>query len=190
MIKSKKELNEYLSYERSRYGFKSVFQYWIHLFMHMEQAHIWQFQKRLRITEYHKNCNHKIRFLLSQRKLNSLRHKYNFEICLNVFDKGLRIMHIGPILTNSKARVGQNCSIHINTGIAAQGITSEAPTIGDNVVIGFGSCIIGGCHIANGIAIGANALVNKSFEEENIAIAGVPARKISNNGSREWGKQA
>ena len=156
--------------------------------MHMEQAHIWQFQKRLRITEYYKNCNHKIRFLLSQRKLNSLRHKYNFEICLNVFDKGLRIMHIGPILTNAKARVGQNCSIHINTGIAAQGITSEAPTIGDDVVIGFGACIIGGCHIANGIAIGANALVNKSFEEENIAIAGVPARKISNNGSREWGK--
>ena len=97
-------------------------------------------------------------------------------------------MHIGPILTNAKARVGQNCSIHINTGIAAQGITSKAPTIGDDVVIGFGACIIGGCHIANGIAIGANALVNKSFEEENIAIAGVPARKISNNGSREWGK--
>ena len=189
MISSKKQLKEYLSYERTRYGFKSTIQYWAHLLMHMEQAHIWQFQKRLRITEFHKNCHHKIRFLINLRKLNILRHKYNSEICLNVFEKGLKIMHIGPILTNPRARVGQNCSIHINTGIAAQGITSDAPVIGDNVVIGFGACIIGGCHIANGIAIGANALVNKSFSEENIAIAGVPAHKVSDNGSREWGKR-
>ena len=186
MITDRTQLNECLAYERSRYGFKNVIQYWIHLFMHMEYAQIWQFQKRLRITEFYKNCNHKIRFLVSLRKLNKLRHKYNYEIPLNVFDKGLKIMHIGPILINANAHVGQNCSIHINTGIVAHGVTSVSPTIGDNVVIGFGACIIGGCHIANGIAIGANALVNKSFEEQNIAIAGVPAKKISNNGTHSW----
>lgn len=38
------------------------------------------------------------------------------------------------------------------------------------------------------IAIGANAVVNKNFTEENIAIAGIPAKKISNNGALEWNK--
>ena len=37
----------------------------------------------------------------------------------------------------------------------------------------------GNISIANGTAIGANAVVNKSFSEENIAIAGVPAKKIA-----------
>jgi len=46
-----------------------------------------------------------------------------------------------------------------------------------------------GVYIANNVAIGANALVNKSVEEENIAIAGVPAKKISNNGRLEWNKK-
>ena len=42
--------------------------------------------------------------------------------------------------------------------------------------------------VAKGIAIGANAVVNKSIEEEYIAVAGVPAKKVSNNGSNKWGK--
>ena len=43
--------------------------------------------------------------------------------------------------------------------------------------------------LRNGIAIGANSLVNKSFEEQNIAIAGCPAKKISNNGDSTWHKK-
>ena len=38
--------------------------------------------------------------------------------------------------------------------------------------------------IANGIAIGANAVVCKDFFEEDITIAGVPAKQISNKGSK------
>ena len=49
--------------------------------------------------------------------------------------------------------------------------------------------MLGGVYITDGIAIGANSLVNKSFYEENIAIAGNPARKISNNGSNTWNKK-
>lgn len=60
------------------------------------------------------------------------------------------------------------------------------PHIGNNVVIGVGAVVLGDTYIADGIAVGANAVVNKSFEEPNIAIAGVPARKISNNGRYKW----
>ena len=44
--------------------------------------------------------------------------------------------------------------------------------------IGVGAVIIGNIEIADNIIIGANAVVNKSFKEEGITIAGVPARKI------------
>lgn len=50
-----------------------------------------------------------------------------------------------------------------------------------------GATILGNVWIANGITIGANALVNKNFDEEKIAIAGVPAKKISDNGRWQWG---
>jgi serine O-acetyltransferase len=120
--------------------------------------------------------------------LNKLSNRYCIHIGLNVFEKGLRIVHLGPILVNGGAKVGKDCSVHINTVLAARGNSDESPMLGDNIVIGVGANLIGGIKIANGIAIGANSLVNKSFLEENIAIAGVPAKKISNNGRDTWHK--
>lgn len=49
--------------------------------------------------------------------------------------------------------------------------------------IASGARIIGDISIASNIAIGANAVVTKSFLEEGITIAGIPAKKISNNSS-------
>ena len=49
--------------------------------------------------------------------------------------------------------------------------------------IGVGVVIIGDVEIADNIVIGANAVVNKSFLEPGITIAGVPARKISDKSS-------
>jgi len=48
---------------------------------------------------------------------------------------------------------------------------------------------VGSVTLGSGIAIGANAVVTKSFEEDNIAIAGVPAKKISDNGASTWNKK-
>ncbi len=47
----------------------------------------------------------------------------------------------------------------------------------DNVFIGFGAAIIGDVHIADGVAIGANAVVVKDVED-NCVVGGVPARVI------------
>ena len=98
-------------------------------------------------------------------------------------------MHLGPILTNGGVRVGQDCSIHINTALVAQGVSNDTPVLGNNIVIGVGATILGGVILADGIAVGANALVNKSFDEPNIAIAGVPAKKVSENGKNSWNKE-
>jgi serine O-acetyltransferase len=85
-------------------------------------------------------------------------------------------MHRGTIVVNDKARIGDNCRIHVcvNIGEANGG----APTIGNNVYIGPGAKIFGPITIADGVTIGANAVVNKSITTPNISIGGIPARPL------------
>jgi len=83
--------------------------------------------------------------------------------------------------------VGENCRIHHGVTIGTDLVREGLPTLGNNVVISTGVVIVGPISIADGIAIGANSYVNKSFDEPNIAIAGCPAKKISNKGSeKRW----
>lgn len=188
MIKTKSALKEFIVDEKSKYGLNKKNCIYIYILSKIgfETAILYRLQKRLRLTEYYYNTKKKLRFLISKIKLKKFEQKYSINIPINVFDIGLRIMHLGPIIVNCNAKVGKNCSIHVCTAIAAGGHNSNCPVIGDNVVIGIGAKIIGGINIPNGAAIGANAVVNKSFDEENISIAGVPARKISNNGKITW----
>ena len=188
MIKTRTILKEFIIDEKSKYGLnkKSCIRIYILSKIGVESAILFRLQKRLRLTEYFFNTHKKIRFLMSKIKLKKIEQKYSINIPINVFDIGLKIMHLGPIIVNGNAVVGKNCSIHVCTAIAAGGHDSYSPKIGDDVVIGIGAKIIGNINIPNGTAIGANAVVNKSFYEENIAIAGVPAKKISNNGKSTW----
>ncbi len=96
-------------------------------------------------------------------------------------------MHLGPILMNGEVTVGRYCAFHMNTALVAGGRDTGVPTLGNGVVVGVGAVISGGVFLADNIAVGANAFVNKSFDESDIAIAGVPAKKISNNGRKTWG---
>lgn len=186
MIKTRRELNEYLKYEISKYGQNVGLIYYL---LGSEKAVIWNYQKRLRITEYYYNTHKKIRCTFSKILLHKKQNKYGLKIDLNVFGKGLVIKHLGSILTNSRVRVGENCTVHINTSFVAQGTNAGVPKLGNNIVVGVGATILGDIQIADGIAIGANSVVNKSFTEPNIAIAGCPAKKISNNGNSTWHKK-
>ncbi len=134
----------------------------------------------------HRNCPaiHKLLLYFFLYQKSALGLKCGFSIPLNVIDEGLSIAHIGPIIINKDTKIGKNCRIHVCVNIGTQaGKVAEAPVIGDNVYIAPGVKMFGKIHIANGIAIGANAVVNKSFTEEGIGIAGVPARKINDKGS-------
>lgn len=143
----------------------------------------------LRKTEYHVNCRHKLVGLVYLMRLRRLQNRYAIHIPLNVCGKGLRIMHTGPILINGKAVVGENCAFHINTALVAGGTSNDAPVLGNGVVVGVGAVVLGGVHIADNVAIGAGAVVNKDVTEENVAVAGVPAKKVSNNGRAQWNKK-
>lgn len=46
--------------------------------------------------------------------------------------------------------------------------------------------MIGDIHLENNIAIGADAVVIKSFIEDGITLGGGPAKKISNHTSRDF----
>lgn len=153
-----------------------------------EMATIWHYQRLLRRTEYYRNCNKLFRYKLTLIVFNRISNKYGIHIGLNTFEKGLRIMHLGSILVNGNVHVGEFCTLHINTALVAKGNASVVPTLGDHIVIGVGATIVGDVVLADGIAVGAHSLVNHSFLESNITVAGVPARKISSQGSITWGR--
>ena len=96
-----------------------------------------------------------------------------FSIGLNCFGKGLSISHIGTIVVNHEAKIGENCRLHVCTNIG-----TGSPKIGNNVYIGPGAKIFGKIQVADGTQIGANAVVNKDFLEVNRTIVGVPAHYV------------
>ena len=148
-----------------------------------------RFQLVLRRAEYYTNCKKhpvfKPAVLFFQLRHRIVGNKCGYSIPLNTCGKGLNLAHLGTVIINAHAQIGEYCRIHadVNIGTSA-GAGGEAPTIGNNVYIGPGAKLFGKITIADGIAIGANAVVNKSFTEENISIAGVPAKKISDKGSK------
>jgi serine O-acetyltransferase len=143
---------------------------------------IWKFQKTLRKLEFYNNCKnkgvYKIYIMYLKLKFKKISLKLGFSIPINVFGPGLAIVHYGTIVVNSATRVGENCRMHACVNIGASGGQKEAPQMGDNIYIAPGAKIYGNIKIANNIAIGANTVVNKSFEEEGILLAGNPAKKI------------
>lgn len=188
MITNKSSLKEWLDYEKNKYNVRSGFVGFLYYLVGSEQAVIWSSQKRLRITEYYYNTHKRMRYIFSMVLLNHKKNKYGIRIGLNICDKGLKIMHLGSILMNGNTRIGRDVAIHINTSFVAPGMNSFAPTVGNGVVIGVGATLIGGITIADYVAIGANSVVCKSISEKNIAVAGNPARKVSNNGNLAWMK--
>lgn len=103
---------------------------------------------------------------------------------INVIGPGTWFNH-GKVLVSMYASIGSGCKILSDVTIGGQGRYDKAKsaTIGNRVFIGGGAKILGNIVIADDCVIGANAVVTKSFTEPGITIAGVPARKISDEGS-------
>ena len=150
---------------------------------------LWKFivaMRKLDFYSYQKRKNKLclipwVYYKLRYRKL-SLR--LGFSIPYHAIGAGLGLMHYGTIVINSNVKIGKNCKIQTCVNIGATGGSKAAPQIGDNVYIGPGAKLVGDITIADGVCIGAGAVVVKSIEEPNTTWAGVPARKISDNSSR------
>lgn len=184
MIKTREDYSFYLEADKIALGIQ---------LKHPRLFHdeIWKFQRLLRKVEFLENCKKdpisKLICLQARYSLESLSIKLGFTIPRNIFGPGLSIAHRGPIVIHHGVQVGENCRIHHGVTIGTDLVREGLPTLGNNVVISTGVVIVGPISIADGIAIGANSYVNKSFDEPNIAIAGCPAKKISNKGSeKRW----
>ena len=114
--------------------------------------------------------------MLAKYKFRKISVKLGFSIPINVFGPGLSLPHRGNIIVNPQTRIGENCRIHVGVNIGAH--HDKAPLIGNNVYIGPGAIIFGDIEIADNVSIGANATVNKSFNEPNVVIAGTPAKVV------------
>lgn len=183
MIRTKEDLRRYLEADKAMLERGGV--------RPSPVDYVWRFERLLRRSEYWHNCP-KSPFSLVWGKFLSLRlarmeARLGFSIPLNVFGSGLSIAHVGPIVVSPYARIGRNCRIHVGVNIGTRaGVPDEAPTIGDDVYIGPGAKLFGPIEVADRIAVGANAVVNKSFGEPSISIGGVPAKKISDKGNPDY----
>jgi len=150
---------------------------------------IWTFQRLLRKCEYVSNCKTGLFWKLYGKYLKYkyvvLSQQLGFSIGFNVFGPGLCIEHYGLNTAHQNAKVGANCHFMQGVTIGSNGSGNSA-TIGDNVFIGTGAQVLGEITIADGVCIGANAVVVKDILEPNITVGGIPAKKISDNNSDKY----
>lgn len=181
MIESKKDLKEFMQADKDSLGITNLKR------PRLFRDEIWKYEILLRKVEYYTNVKksflHKILLLHYKYLFHKLGTKLSFYVRPNVCNKGLSISHVGPVIINDYAKIGENCRIHVGVNIGATlNEPKDAPVIGKNVYIGPGAKIYGKITIGDNVAIGANAVVNKDVPN-NVTVAGVPAKIVSKKGN-------
>lgn len=127
-------------------------------------------------------------YYLSRAMLHRCGIKYGISIPYNTrIDPGLYIGHHGGIVLHYQVVMGRDGNINhdVTVGVKYGGKNPGVPVIGDRVYLGPGCRIIGGVHLGNDVAVGANAVVVESVPDGGVVI-GVPGRLISTKGSSEY----
>ncbi len=174
---------EIVQYERRLY-FKNFKEKMIHFFSRSTHWYIWKYVKALRLEEkymrlFDSSSLYAPLIIFARIKKNNIGRKLCFDIPGGVFEPGLLIWHSGSIAVNPNARVGKDAVIVGNLCIGNNGGKECAPEIGDNCVFGWDSTLIGDIKIGSNCKIGAKAFVNKSYEENNAILVGIPAKNIA-----------
>ncbi len=140
----------------------------------------WRYLRIMRKLEYIHNCKHNViartyEFYLKY-KFYLISVKSGLTIPINTFGKGLYIAHHGSVVVNPTARFGDYC-------VLQNGVNISKDVVGGNhIYLGAGCKIMNDVHIQNDVIIGSNAVVTKDIVEPNTVYAGIPAKKISDNG--------
>lgn len=100
---------------------------------------------------------------------------------------GLYIGHFGGIVLHTDVVMGRDCNLSqgVTLGLARKDGRWGVPTLGDRVYIAPGAKVVGPIHLADGTVVGANAVVTRSTEKDEV-VAGVPARVIGRQGSGDY----
>lgn len=182
MIETRKDLKEYLEQDRLQLGIRRKRPRFF-------SDEIWKYEIILRKYEYWYNHRNSFWVKIVRNYYKFLWHKWCVKLGIsigpNVCGKGLSIAHINGIQINGEAKIGENLRIQECVTIGASG-GKAAPQIGNNVYLASGCKIIGDVKIADNCVVGANAVVVDDVLEEGVTVAGVPAKKISNNCSHKF----
>lgn len=184
---NKRELNKIIKHEtkqyREKFALLQTMAYFKAILFKEPVIGIMRWQFFSRKCDYFsskKNISGKVLGSLYRFLRNYYGRKMNIEASTANIGKGLLIYHSGGLIINSAAIIGENVHFHGANCVGNQGeVNNGCPRIGNNVTIGVGAKIIGDITIAEGITIGAGAVVVKSFMEPYITIAGVPAKIIN-----------
>ena len=93
--------------------------------------------------------------------------------------KRLFIDHGMGIVIGETSEIGNDCTIYhqVTLGGTGKDRLKRHPTIGDNVLIGAGTKILGPVRIGDNVKIGAGSVVLKSVEA-NSTVVGVPGDRV------------
>ena len=183
MIQSKNDLHYYIKQDRKnneRTEKRSIGEAIKDFFFPNAIAYLYY----LRHVEYYRNVPSiwsKIFLLYYTFKFRYAGRQLGYSIGVNACGPGLSLPHYGTIIISAEARLGANCRVHACVNIGASAGKDEAPQVGDNVYIGPSCVLFGDITIGSNNTIGANATVNKSFEQEHVIIAGTPAQILKTN---------
>ena len=172
MLQTKAQLKEFLKEEETIYGKK--WYYFLPIYL-TEQQILYKHMLYLRKAEYAFNC-HKLTRYWHLVRLLRIQTRYGINIPLNVVDIGFELVHLGSVIINADAHIGQYCKVHPGVCIGAN--HGKAPTVGSRVYIGPGAKLFGDIVLADEIQVGANAVVNMSCDIKGATLAGVPARVV------------
>lgn len=148
-----------------------------HFWMKYQHPELY-YQRTLRAVELlssYRGWPARLIWILARLRLARLGNVYGLSVPPGVFGRGLSIAHIGNIVVNDKARVGQNCRLHSGTNIGEH--KGSAPKIEDNVYIGPGAVLFGDIRVGQGCVVGANSVVTMDCPP-NVVVAGAPARVV------------
>ena len=100
--------------------------------------------------------------------------------------RGFFIDHGMGVVIGGTAEIGKNCTLFHNVTLGGTGkhIGKRHPTIGDNVLIGTGSILLGPINVGSNVKIGADStIINKNIPS-NCTVVGTPARIVRLNGKK------
>lgn len=186
MLETKKDLKEFLEYEKKLYASRmggGKKQALLRFLKSHPDYYAWKYVKALRYAGYYysnrkRNPYYAVMYIIKCRAKNKLGRKLGIEMNERSCGKGLSIEHTQGIVVNGLAEIGENLILHGNNCIGVDGVSMGVPKIGNNVRMGFGSSIIGDVVIADHVTVAAGAVVVKSCIEEYAVLAGVPAKIV------------
>lgn len=169
MIRNRKELRFYILADRmmNRGVFKLSFGQKVkNLFL---PDFVMQYLETMRKLSYYRNKGNLI-WVYYHWRFQRLGLKLGYSIGPDVFGYGLVLNHYGTIVVGLKNHIGNYAIIHSSTCI-----TSTNKHIGDGLSLSTGGKITSCQSLGNDVTIAANSVITKSFDQDNILLAGMPA---------------